>query len=351
MPRKKNKGALAYRPGQFALTDEQTARFQELKASGGKKRARKYLRRQDAQGNLVRQGDAPVEQMPEPTVESEPNPQAQSYEQAQTAVNEGINNQITNLNNRPAFQPTGLPQIPTDFMASRQKAADAAYAASTRRMDDRFARDEENLRQRLYNQGVTEGSEKFNNALNDFRENKNAAYADAQNQAYLTGQSEQNMQFGQGLAANQNAFGQQMQTWQAPLQQLQAYSPYYQTGAAGQRLDQQLNYQTGAREDTQQFTSEQAALDFERQKKLAAQQQKYALAQINATPRGGGGGGGPMPFDEWARRQDYAAGIAQQQMFDQAVIGGYGQMPQYQPGFGGGFSSGFGAGVVGGVLS
>lgn len=357
---RKKKGALAVKPGDYNLTEQQQARFDQLKSTQGRKRAQKFLRRQDRRGNLTPAGqplpgEAPVETMPEPTVEPTPQEVAQqSYQESQGAVNQGVTQQIEQLNTRPAFQPTGLPEIPTDFMAARQKASDAAYQAATRRLDDRFGREEEAMRQRLYEQGVPEGSEKYQRLMNDFRENKNAAYQDAQNQAYLTGQSEQALAFNQASGARGQLYGEALQNYRNPLEQLQAYSPYYQTGAAGQRLQEQLNYQTGAREDTQQFTSEQSQLDFERQKQLAKQQQRYALQQIAATPRGGGGGGsGIMPFDEWARRQDYAAQIQQNQTFDNAVIGGFGNAPQYLPGYGSGLSQGIGAGVgavVGGAL-
>lgn len=50
------------------------------------------------------------------------------------------------------------------------------YDLGSRRLDPRFAREEESLRTRLTNQGIREGSEAYNNALTQFGQGKNDAY-------------------------------------------------------------------------------------------------------------------------------------------------------------------------------
>ena len=56
----------------------------------------------------------------------------------------------------------------------------------TQRMDPRFAQEEERLRTRLENQGVTSGSEAWNREMNTFGQNKNDAF----NQLMLTGRGQ-----------------------------------------------------------------------------------------------------------------------------------------------------------------
>lgn len=56
----------------------------------------------------------------------------------------------------------------------------------SKRLDPRFARDEEALRTRLINQGVREGSAAYDAAINNFSQGKNDAF----NQLALTGRSQ-----------------------------------------------------------------------------------------------------------------------------------------------------------------
>lgn len=56
----------------------------------------------------------------------------------------------------------------------------------SKRLDPKFAQDEEALRQRLANQGVIEGSQAWNSAFNTFNEGKNDAY----NNLALTGRQQ-----------------------------------------------------------------------------------------------------------------------------------------------------------------
>jgi hypothetical protein len=56
----------------------------------------------------------------------------------------------------------------------------------SKRLDPRFAREEESLRTRLANQGIGQGSEAWNNAYGNFSQTKNDAY----NQLYLTGRDQ-----------------------------------------------------------------------------------------------------------------------------------------------------------------
>lgn len=103
-----------------------------------------------------------------------------------------------------------------------QQVTDALYKQQTQYLDPQFERTQNQLASQLANQGITQGSEAYNNAMNMANANKQQAYESARNSAIGAGvnagsQMFQNQlaganfgnqalgqQFGQGLAA-QNA--------------------------------------------------------------------------------------------------------------------------------------------------
>jgi len=80
--------------------------------------------------------------------------------------------------------------------ANRQKFEDTLYGAATKRLDPEFQQQEERLRQRLADQGVVAGSEKYNRMMNDFNRSRTDAYQQARESAYLGGADEMNRQIG-----------------------------------------------------------------------------------------------------------------------------------------------------------
>lgn len=117
---------------------------------------------------------------------------------------------------------------PFEFSGSdRQRVEDQIYGGMTSRLDDRFGRGEDQLRTRLTNQGITEGSEAWSNAMKDFNYSRNDAYQQA-----LTAST------GLGLNEANNEFNRQLTTYQQPLQSLsylrsgnQAQVPQFGAGA------------------------------------------------------------------------------------------------------------------------
>jgi hypothetical protein len=95
----------------------------------------------------------------------------------------------------------------------------------TKRLDPRFAREEETLRTRLANQGVGQGSAAWNDAFNNFNQARNDAY----NQLYLSGRqqavqealAQRNQPINEIsalLSGSQVSMPQQIQTPQSPVQ-------------------------------------------------------------------------------------------------------------------------------------
>lgn len=72
------------------------------------------------------------------------------------------------------------------FTYSNEDAENWAYDLASKRLDPRFAKEEEALRTRFANQGVTEGSAAWNNGFNELSQSKNDAY----NNLMLTGRQQ-----------------------------------------------------------------------------------------------------------------------------------------------------------------
>ena len=99
--------------------------------------------------------------------------------QAPGYVQDALNKPLTFANTTAALNPGQI----------QQQAADTAYQSATRYLDPQFQRQQANLENQLANQGITRGSEAWNNAMNQFGENKNQAYDQARSQAYTQGLS------------------------------------------------------------------------------------------------------------------------------------------------------------------
>ena len=117
--------------------------------------------------------------------------------------------------------PTAVNQIGGDFSADRRRVEDAIFA----RQNSQFNRDEDRMRQRLASQGLTPGSEAYNNDVQQFEQAK----TDARQQAILAGGQEQSRMFGMEAqagdfanAARQNAFTERMALRNQPINEISA---------------------------------------------------------------------------------------------------------------------------------
>lgn len=95
--------------------------------------------------------------------------------------------------------------------AARQQAIDAAYNQSASRLDPRFNQAQEQLQTQLANQGLDPNSAAYRNAMQQFGQQRNDAYQGAMNSA-----------IGQGTAAQQATFGENLAAQMAPYQQMQS---------------------------------------------------------------------------------------------------------------------------------
>jgi hypothetical protein len=99
-------------------------------------------------------------------------------------TNQSTQQNIANIGKEQSARIQGLLSSPVDL---NNEAVEARLnELGSKRLDPRFARDEEALRTRLVNQGVREGSAAYDAAMNNFGQTKNDAY----NNLALTGRSQ-----------------------------------------------------------------------------------------------------------------------------------------------------------------
>ena len=124
----------------------------------------------------------------------------------------------------------------------QQEASDAAYANASRYLDPQFQNKRTMLENRLANQGITQGSEAYNNAISALDMEEQKAYEGARNQAYLQGLSGAGQQFGQGTTLRQQQLAEAQLLRQDPLNMLNAVRTGSQMQTA--QMPQQMQYNT-----------------------------------------------------------------------------------------------------------
>lgn len=107
---------------------------------------------------------------------------------------------------------SGIPGITSDFSAERQRVEDALYGRASSRLDEQFARSDEDTRSRLVAQGIREGSEAWNNAMRDADLAKQDAYGSARDRAIAAGGAEQSRLFADALRGRQQSVGEAFDT-------------------------------------------------------------------------------------------------------------------------------------------
>ncbi len=155
---------------------------------------------------------------------------------------------------------------PADLAVANKQAQDAAYAQATSRLDPQFATSENQERTRLVNQGLSENSDAYRNAMDTFNRGKTDAYSAAQQAAV-----------GQGNTAEQQLFGENLSQGQ------------FANSAANQQYAQnqgqaQFNNTTQGQQFGQNLSADQAALQNAQLQNTARNQGLQERAYIQNTP-------------------------------------------------------------------
>jgi hypothetical protein len=104
----------------------------------------------------------------------------------------------------------------------QQQASNAAYKNAKQYLDPQFAQSNAQLANKLANQGITQGSEAYKNAMLNAGNQQQQAYESARNQAYLQGQQGAQQQYAQGMGNRQQQISEQQLLQQNPLNMLNA---------------------------------------------------------------------------------------------------------------------------------
>jgi hypothetical protein len=109
---------------------------------------------------------------------------------------------------------------------ARNQAIESAYTQAASRLDPQWSQREESTRAMLANQGLDAGSEAYGNEMGNFSRSRNDAYASAMANA-----------IGQGTAAGNSVFQNNLAGQMAPYQQLGALQGLSRPGAYGSAGD------------------------------------------------------------------------------------------------------------------
>lgn len=138
-------------------------------------------------GDLSYSVSDPTGNQPQATANVTLSPGQQRLYDQNTAQSIGLSNLAGDLQSRVGS--TLNQPLPTtgDFATDAKNAQDAYYKNQTQYLDPQFAQGQEQLDAKLANQGITAGSEAYNNDQNNFARQKQSAYDTAQNNAILQG--------------------------------------------------------------------------------------------------------------------------------------------------------------------
>jgi len=116
----------------------------------------------------------------------------------------------------------GISEIPgqEDLAGARKRVEDQLYQGYSARLNERFKQDDESFRQRMANEGVSEGSEKYNRLFGQYKQSQTDANQQALNAATEQGGAEQERYYNQGLTSRQQGINERMTQRRAPLDEM-----------------------------------------------------------------------------------------------------------------------------------
>lgn len=220
-----------------------------------------------------------------------------------------------------------------DPMQFNQQAADAAYNQGTRYMDPMVQQNKSALEARLAEQGFVPGTPGYNQAMQNFQDTNNRAYADARDRAVTAGTSSGQANFGNSMGAIQAQIAAALQGGQ--FQNNQQAQNFSQQGAQADQQRQmgldannaaQANFQNNNSASQQNFINAKDAAQQAFDNNNFVGMQRNATAQQGFENQQSAGA-----FGNTARQQAIAELLQQRQLplqEYQALQGGQGvQMP------------------------
>jgi hypothetical protein len=108
-----------------------------------------------------------------------------------------------------------LSAMPGADASERARIENQLYSNFASRMEPRFEKEREELAQRLANEGIPRGSQKFNDSMEQLKQQQNDAYQQAATQATMYGGEEQSRQFGMGMDVRQQQMSEKIAQFEA----------------------------------------------------------------------------------------------------------------------------------------
>jgi DNA-binding transcriptional MerR regulator len=199
-----------------------------------------------------------------------------------------------------------------------KEAGDAIYGQFESRNEPQFQRAQDAKRTQLYNMGLKEGDEAYDNAMSDLGQSQQDARLQAQYQATVGAGAEASRMQGMDISAGQAQYGQQMQSsnYQNQLRQQQIAEDMQRRGYSLNEINAILTGQQVGMPNMPSFN--QAAASQATQYSNAAQQQGQAdLDRFNAQQQAtqgmmsgiGSMAGGAMMFSRTEYKEFYKTGV------------------------------------------
>lgn len=227
--------------------------------------------------------------------------QSQQLTNQSTAVagNAGnlANSQVDRLKDLYAqeFNYDKLGAMPTASDATRKAVEDAYYKSATSRLDPQFQQQEAEMRSRLANQGLTEGSEAYNRELQQFNMGRTDAYGAATNSAITNSTSEMAKQFQMQMAARQQGVGEQNYVRELGTKEAQAAMGMFGSASGINNANQAAT--AGLAQGSAALTGQQSGL----MKDSAALEQMQAQTQSQLQDAAGNRGAQAQAMDSTGR--------------------------------------------------
>lgn len=142
---------------------------------------------------------------------------------SQNVTGLGLNytNQLANISNTP-FDASSLGTAPTGDQQYVDSATNALYNQYSSRLDNQYGQQSNALDQKLYNQGISQGSDAWNQAMTNFSQDKNDAYQSALNQSVAGGSQAATNQYNMQSNAYQNNLSNALTIRDQPINELAA---------------------------------------------------------------------------------------------------------------------------------
>ena len=168
----------------------------------------------------------------------------------------------------------------------QQQVTDALYNQQTQYLDPQFNQTQAKLENQLANQGITRGSEAWNNAMGDFGRQKQQAYESARQSAIGQGVGAASTLFGNQLAGGQFVNAAQGQQFGQNQAQLQAYNQALQSAFGEGLTNAQLRNQAIQQDFANAQTLQQQPINILNAVRSGAQMQASQQPQVGVSSPG-----------------------------------------------------------------